>query len=545
MNGEVLGWIAKDALTVQTYSKIVKETACGLPSNDQPRHGRHQYSTVGNKRLSNQSVSSADYLRQIREVSKEQITDYGVTWALVSLNGKVLGWVAKACLNEQTDEVVVDGETYEESTMAPDSEYTFIGEEVTNVIPAVTNEVVIPAVILHVEAVYATVQVPVLDEEGNETGEFTEESQLVSEAYDEVIEPERVETVEVTPEKVVTVRVDSLNIQIPYEIVTRYDGSLPEGTTYVEKQGDYGMVVVPITVTTENGIQVSSVRGEEWFVFAPTTHVVVVGTQKVATVVTNTFEETTTVPYKIVTVEDDSLMVGETALDQVGQDGIVVKTYTQKTTDGVIGEKVQVGNAVETESVNQIVRVGTKEVKQEVRETAISFGTVYQNDESAYTDSSVVTTEGQNGTKVTTYEVTYVKGQKVSETAVAEEVTVAPVNKVITVGTKAIETTGTVTETEEVAFETITKYDTNMAVGTEVVETEGQTGTKEISYTVTYNNGEEVSRTVASEVVTKTPVNKVVVVGAQTIEVKQEVVSTPVAYEREFSYDDTEISRYC
>ena len=43
----------------------------------------------------------------------------------------------------------------------------------------------------------------------------------------------------------------------------------------------------------------------------------------------------------------------------------------------------------------------------------------------------------------------------------------------ITVGTKAIETTGTVTETEEVAFETITKYDTNMAVGTEVVETEG------------------------------------------------------------------------
>ncbi|SYZ77900.1 G5 domain-containing protein [Trichococcus shcherbakoviae] len=539
LNGEVLGWIAKDALTVQSYSKIVKETAVdyqatitrGTDAINTAPWGTKGYQTVG---------SSADYLGKTVKVSKEQITDYGVTWVFVSLNGKELGWVAKACLNEQTDEVVVDGETYEERTMAPESYYTFIGEDVKNVIPAVTKDVIIPAVIEHVEAVYTTVQVPILDEDGNETGEFIDEQQLFSEAYDKVIVPERLETVVVTPERTVIEREDTLMYETPYEIITRYDGSIPEGTTYVETKGAYGLEVIPVTVTTENGV-VSEVRGSGEFIFAPTTEVVVVGTQKVVTVVTNTFEETTTVPYKIVTVEDDSLMVGETIIDQVGQDGIVVKTYTQKTTDGVIGEKIQVGNAVETESVNQIVRVGTKEVKQEARETAISFGTVYQNDESAYTDSSVVTTEGQNGIKVTTYDVTYVKGQKVSETAVAEEVTVAPVNKVITVGTKAIETTGTVTETEEVAFETITKYDTNMAAGTEVVETEGQTGTKEISYTVTYNNGEEVSRTVASEVVTKAPVNKVVVVGAQTIEVKQEVVSTPVAYEREFSYDDTKL----
>ena len=46
-----------------------------------------------------------------------------------------------------------------------------------------------------------------MDAEGNETGEFTEESQLVSEAYDVVIEPERIETVEVTPEIVVEERI--------------------------------------------------------------------------------------------------------------------------------------------------------------------------------------------------------------------------------------------------------------------------------------------------------------------------------------------------
>ena len=424
--------------------------------------------------------------------------------------------------------------------MAPDSEYTFVGEDiVTNVIPAVTEDVVIPAVIEHVEAVYETVQVPVLDAEGNETGEFTEERQLVSEAYDVVIEPERVETVEVTPEIVVQERLDFLNIQTPYEIITRYDGTVPEGTSYVETKGDYGMIVVPITITIENGVQVSTVRGEEQFVIAPTTEVVIVGTQKVATVVTNTLSETTTTPYKVITVEDNSMFVGETVVDQVGQEGTIVKTYTQTTTNGVVGEKVQVGESVETASVNQIVRVGTKEVTQEVRESAVAFETVYQYDENAYTDSTVVTTEGQSGTKATTYDVTYVKGVKVSETAVAEEVTVAPVTKVITVGTKAIETTGTETVTEDVAFETVYEYDVNMVSGEEVVKTEGQTGTKAITYDVTYSKGEEVSRTVASEVVTKAPVNKVVVIGAQNIEVKQEVVTISVAYEREFNYDDT------
>ena len=169
---------------------------------------------------------------------------------------------------------------------------------------------------------------------------------------------------------------DFLNVQIPYEIVTQYDGTLPEGTTYVENQGDYGLIVVPITITIENGIQVSSVRGDGQFVLDPTTHVVVVGTQKVASVVTNTLQETTTTPYKVVTVEDNSMFVGETVVDQVGKEGTVVKTYTQTTTNGVVGEKVQVGEAVETASVNQIVRVGTKEVTQEVRESAVAFETV-------------------------------------------------------------------------------------------------------------------------------------------------------------------------
>lgn len=85
LDGKELGWIAKDALKVQTYAKVVKETAVdyaiinrGTDAINTAPWGIKGYQTVG---------SSADYLGKTVKVSKEQVTDYGVTWpVLVSLN---------------------------------------------------------------------------------------------------------------------------------------------------------------------------------------------------------------------------------------------------------------------------------------------------------------------------------------------------------------------------------------------------------------------------------------------------------------------------
>lgn len=101
MNGKELGWIAKDALTVQTYAPIVSETAVEYPAtisratdaiNTSP-WGIRGYQTF---------ASSADYAGKAVEVTKEATTDYGVTWALVSLDAKELGWIAKDALTTQT-----------------------------------------------------------------------------------------------------------------------------------------------------------------------------------------------------------------------------------------------------------------------------------------------------------------------------------------------------------------------------------------------------------------------------------------------------------
>ena len=60
--------------------------------------GIQGYQTIG---------SSADYVGRTVDVIKEQVTDYGVTWALVSMNGKELGWIAKDALTAQTYAAIV------------------------------------------------------------------------------------------------------------------------------------------------------------------------------------------------------------------------------------------------------------------------------------------------------------------------------------------------------------------------------------------------------------------------------------------------------
>lgn len=56
---------------------------------------------MGNKKVSNNRFQ-CDYLGKIVDVTREKVTDYGVTWVEISLNGEVLGWIAKDALKIQT-----------------------------------------------------------------------------------------------------------------------------------------------------------------------------------------------------------------------------------------------------------------------------------------------------------------------------------------------------------------------------------------------------------------------------------------------------------
>lgn len=78
-------------------------------------------------------------------------------------------------------------------------------------------------------------------------------------------------------------------------------------------------------------------------------------------------------------------------------------------------------------------------------------------------------------------------------------------------------TTKTETKTETIAYDTIRQNDATLDKGTEVVKTNGSNGTRTITYTVTYTNGTETNRTIKSNVVTKQPVDKVILVGTKEV----------------------------
>lgn len=71
--------------------------------------------------------------------------------------------------------------------------------------------------------------------------------------------------------------------------------------------------------------------------------------------------------------------------------------------------------------------------------------------------------------------------------------------------------------TEEIPFATTTVNSADLKKGEQKVTVAGVKGSKEVTKKVTYSDGKEISSEVASETVTKAPVNEVVTVGTATV----------------------------
>ena len=110
LDGIQLGWIAKEALKPVIYVQVLSTTNVNYPAtvtrgtdgiNSQP-WGTRGYQTIG---------TSANYLGKQVTVIQEKVADNGVTWALISIDGNQIGWIAKAALTEPTYVQVVSSKT--------------------------------------------------------------------------------------------------------------------------------------------------------------------------------------------------------------------------------------------------------------------------------------------------------------------------------------------------------------------------------------------------------------------------------------------------
>jgi hypothetical protein len=79
----------------------------------------------------------------------------------------------------------------------------------------------------------------------------------------------------------------------------------------------------------------------------------------------------------------------------------------------------------------------------------------------------------------------------------------------------------TVTVTQKIAFKRTTVKDSSVPEGTRKVRTRGVAGVKTLTYEVTYTDGQETSRKLLRQVVTKRPVTEVTAVGTKTAPTRQ------------------------
>lgn len=169
----------------------------------------------------------------------------------------------------------------------------------------------------------------------------------------------------------------------------------------------------------------------------------------------------------------------------------------------------------------------------------IPFDTEYVYSDEEYEDFRYVSVNGRSGllqiTEKSIYEDGILIGTETVETVISDAE-----KRVIIIGTKPIYTSETVTETEEVPFETELIKDSSLYEDERITVSAGRNGRKTAVYEVTYERGKEISRKVISEK-TVPPEAAKVRVGTKPVFTYETVTrkENKVAYTVRYVYDDT------
>ena len=291
---------------------------------------------------------------------------------------------------------------------------------------------------------------------------------------------------------------------LPYSTVKKTDDSLAKDATKVLTKGVNG------SKTTTTSYTLNTATGEvtahtDVKTTDPVNEVVAVGTA----VAPEDKVTTKDVAYKTVYTADDTMAAGTKKTVTAGQSGVDTTTTTYNL-DG----SVKATNTVRTKNpVDEVVAVGTKSV---VKNEILSYKYVEKEDPTLAKGEEKLISVGYNGKKVTT--TTYTLDTQTGEvTAHTDVKTTDPVDAVLAVGTKEAPTD--LVTTAPVAYKTIYQANNDLAAGTKMVLTKGESGVD--TTTTTYNLDGSVKS--ITTVHTKEAVSEVVAVGTKT-EVSTEIL---------------------
>ena len=168
----------------------------------------------------------------------------------------------------------------------------------------------------------------------------------------------------------------------------------------------------------------------------------------------------------------------------------------------------------------------------------IPFETIYKEDNTLDKGTEVTETEGINGVKEITTTYTVINGVRQDNPKVEEKITKEKVDKVVRRGTK-VTSSETKKSTQNIPFETIYKEDNTLDKGTEVTETEGINGVKEITTTYIIINGVRQDNPKVEEKVTEEKVDKVVRRGTKVTSSETEKSTQNIPFETIYKDDNS------
>lgn len=205
----------------------------------------------------------------------------------------------------------------------------------------------------------------------------------------------------------------------------------------------------------------------------------------------------------------------DTKITEAGEIVISRKNTVKLTADGETREVVMVGGTISDLLKQEGITLGEKQHVNYELDEYLKDGMEVKI---SYSYSIEVACDGETYARETEAETV---GDVLAELNITlgEEDRITPaVTEAVTEGMKIVVnrvTFDTVVETEAIEYETVYEDDSSMFKGQEEVSRNGENGEKQVTYQVTYVDGEEESRETAEETVTKEPVNKVVRVGTQ------------------------------
>ena len=180
-------------------------------------------------------------------------------------------------------------------------------------------------------------------------------------------------------------------------------------------------------------------------------------------------------------------------------------------------------------AVDEVIEEGTGAVtttEEVVEKEVIKHGSRTEQNPALPKGTRNTKVQGVDGEKEVTYTVTKADGVQVSKVKKSEKVTKPAVDEVIEEGTGVVTTTEEVVEKEVIKHGSSTVQNPALPKGTRNTKVQGVDGEKEVTYTVTKEDGVQVSKVKKSETVTKPAVDEVIEEGTGPVITTKEETKT-------------------